>query len=153
MFIFVLISKTIKLQIMFSITDSHQYLRKFSIKPSVQRTAVMDFLLNNRIHPTIEDIYTALNPSMPTLSKTTVYNTLDLFVQRGAVQALVIDEKNSRYDVDTSAHAHFICKSCGAVHDIFDLNPELFKLPQSKDFIANAVEICYSGICNVCKGN
>jgi len=138
---------------MYSIADSHQYLRKFSIKPSVQRTAVMDFLLNNRIHPTIDEIYLALSPSMPTLSKTTVYNTLDLFLERGAVQSLVIDEKNARYDVDISSHAHFICNSCGAVHDIFDLSPEYFKLPLNSNFSIHAVEISYSGICNQCKGN
>jgi Fe2+ or Zn2+ uptake regulation protein len=90
---------------------------------------------------------------MPTLSKTTVYNTLDLFVERGAVQPLLIDEKNARYDVDVSAHAHFICRECGAVHDIFNLAPEIFKFPQHKDFTVQAVEICYSGVCNSCKGN
>lgn len=133
--------------------ESHQYLRKFSIKPSVQRTAVMDFLLHNRIHPTIDEIYMALSPKMPTLSKTTVYNTLDLFVERGAVRALVIDERNARFDVDVSAHAHFICKSCGAIHDIFNLNPELFKTPELSNFAIDSVEISYSGICNSCKGN
>ena len=138
---------------MYSIADSHQYLRKYSIKPSVQRTAIMNFMLNNRIHPTIDDIYLALSPNMPTLSKTTVYNTLDLFVERGAVQPLLIDEKNARYDVDVSAHAHFICRECGAVHDIFNLAPEIFKFPQHKDFTVQAVEICYSGVCNSCKGN
>ncbi len=138
---------------MYSILDSHQYLRKFSIKPSVQRTAVMDYLLNNRIHPTIDEIYLALSPSMPTLSKTTVYNTLDLFVERGAVQALVIDEKNARYDVDISAHAHFICRSCGAIYDIFNLKPSMYQLPQNTEFDIRAVEISYSGICNKCKGN
>ena len=138
---------------MYSIADSHQYLRKFSIKPSVQRTAVMDFLLNNRIHPTIDEIYLALSPSMPTLSKTTVYNTLDLFLERGAVQSLVIDEKNARYDVDVSAHAHFICKNCGTVSDIFNLKPELFQLPQNTNFSIQEVEISYSGICNCCNAN
>ena len=133
--------------------ESHQYLRQFSIKPSVQRSAVMSFLLKNRIHPTIDEIYMALSPNMPTLSKTTVYNTLDLFVEKGAVRALAIDERNARYDVDISAHAHFICKSCGAVHDIFDLSPEYFKLPQNSNFTIHAVEISYSGICNQCKGN
>ncbi|HET7732434.1 MAG TPA: transcriptional repressor, partial [Paludibacter sp.] len=121
--------------------ESHQYLRQFSIKPSVQRSAVMNFLLNNRIHPTIDEIYLALSPNMPTLSKTTVYNTLDLFVEKGAVRALAIDERNARYDVDISAHAHFICKSCGKVHDIFNVNPTYFQLPQSDKFKIDAVEI------------
>jgi Fe2+ or Zn2+ uptake regulation protein len=133
--------------------ESHQYLRQFSIKPSVQRSAVMNFLLNNRIHPTIDEIYLALSPNMPTLSKTTVYNTLDLFVEKGAVRELVIDERNARYDVDISAHAHFICKSCGKVHDIFNVNPSYFQFPQTESFSIDSVEISYSGFCNSCKGN
>lgn len=135
-----------------ALQESHQYLQKFAIKPSVQRSAVMDFLLKNRIHPTIEEIYLSLSPYMPTLSKTTVYNTLDLFVQKGAVRALAIDEKNARYDVDISAHAHFICRECGAVHDIFNLQPQMYEIPDSQ-FTINAVEISYSGKCNCCKGN
>ncbi len=130
--------------------QTHRYLLSYSIKPSMQRTAVMDFLLNNRIHPTIDDIYSQLSPNMPTLSKTTVYNTLNLFLEKGAVQVLNIDEKNARYDVDTSAHAHFICKKCGAVHDIFNLSPALFEKPQNTGFVIQNVEVSYAGICNVC---
>ncbi len=138
---------------MLTTLESHKYLRQHSIKPSVQRTAVMDYLMNNRTHPTIDEIYLALCPNMPTLSKTTVYNTLDIFVERGAVRALVIDEKNARYDIDVSAHAHFICRSCGKVHDIFNLKSELFEFPKLSRFSINAVEISYSGICDKCKGN
>ena len=133
--------------------ESHQYLRQFSIKPSVQRSAVMNFLLKNRIHPTIDEIYMALSPSMPTLSKTTVYNTLGLFVEKGAVRPLAIDERNARYDVDISAHAHFICKSCGKVHDIFNINQSFFQLPVNESFNIDSVEISYSGICKNCQGN
>ena len=137
---------------MSTLQDSHQYLQKFAIKPSVQRSAVMDFLLNNRIHPTIEEIYLSLSPQMPTLSKTTVYNTLDLFVQKGAVKALALDERNARYDVDISAHAHFICRECGSVHDIFNLNPCMYNLPESP-YNIDAIEISYSGICKDCNAN
>jgi Fe2+ or Zn2+ uptake regulation protein len=133
--------------------ESHQYLRQFSIKPSVQRSAVMDFLLKNRIHPTIEEIYLALSPTMPTLSKTTVYNTLDLFVERGAVRALAIDEKNARYDVDISAHAHLFCRSCGSVSDIFDLKPTMYEIPVAGKFKIDSVEISYFGKCEKCNGN
>jgi Fur family ferric uptake transcriptional regulator/Fur family peroxide stress response transcriptional regulator len=133
--------------------QTHRYLQQFSIKPSMQRTAVMEYLMQNKIHPTIDEIYTALSPMMPTLSKTTVYNTLDLFVEKGAVQILTLDEKNARYDVDISKHAHFFCRSCGKVHDIFNLNAEIFSFPNSPLFTINSVEISYSGICNSCKGN
>ena len=116
---------------MYSIVQSHQYLQQYNIKPSVQRTAVINYLFNNRTHPTVDEIYLALSPAMPTLSKTTVYNTLNLFVERGAVRTLVIDEKNARFDIDTSDHAHFICKKCGKIYDIFNLKPEIYQLPFS----------------------
>jgi len=90
---------------------------------------------------------------MPTLSKTTVYNTLDLFVERGAVRALAIDEKNARYDVDISAHAHLLCRSCGSVSDIFDLKPIMYEIPESGKFKIDSVEISYFGICEKCIGN
>lgn len=131
--------------------ESHQYLRQFSIKPSVQRSAVMHFMLKNRIHPTIDEIYMALSPTMPTLSKTTVYNTLDLFVEKGAVRALAIDEKNVRYDVDISAHGHFMCRNCGKVYDVFDLKPTMFQIPNSDNFKIDSVEISYFGVCKSCQ--
>jgi Fe2+ or Zn2+ uptake regulation protein len=138
---------------MYTTHDSHNYLKQYSIKPSVQRTAVMDYLMNNRTHPTIDEIYLALVPNMPTLSKTTVYNTLDLFVEKGAVRSLILDEKNSRYDIDISAHAHFICRSCGKVHDIFNLEASKFQLPINSKFSIDAVEISYMGFCEECKQN
>ena len=55
---------------------SYDRLLKYSIKPSMQRIAIMEYLMEHRTHPSADEIYTALSPSMPTLSKTTVYNTL-----------------------------------------------------------------------------
>jgi len=138
---------------MYSIVQSHQYLQQYNIKPSVQRTAVINYLFNNRTHPTVDEIYLALSPAMPTLSKTTVYNTLNLFVERGAVRTLVIDEKNARFDIDTSDHAHFICKKCGKIYDIFNLKPEIYQLPFSDVHDIEGVEVSYSGVCKICKGN
>ncbi len=136
---------------MYTSAQAHKYLNQFSIKPSVQRTAIMEYLLSHRTHPTIEEIFLALSPSMPTLSKTTVYNTLNLFLENRVVQQLVIDEKNARFDVDTSSHAHFICKSCGKVYDIFNMPSALFEFPKNTGFSIQSVEISYTGVCEHCK--
>jgi len=74
---------------------AYECLMDHGVKPSVQRIAIMDYLLKNRTHPTAEEIYSALVNLIPTLSKTTVYNTLKLFVEQGAALMLTIDEKNS----------------------------------------------------------
>ncbi len=131
--------------------DAHQQLIRHSIKPSVQRTIIMEYLLKNRIHPTVDDIYSALHPSMPTLSKTTVYNTLNLFAEQGVVRVLFLDGKNARYDIGMEDHAHFICKQCNSVHDIFGLKPVVFELPKHSDFEIEAGEMIYTGLCKKCK--
>lgn len=93
-------------------------LQNHNIKPSVQRIAIMNYLMEHRTHPTVDEIYTALSPSIPTLSKTTVYNTLKLLSERGAAQTLTIDERNTCYDADTTPHGHFLCKRCGKIYDL-----------------------------------
>ncbi len=98
--------------------NAYEYLLSHQIKPSVQRIAIMDYLLKHKTHPCIDEIYSALHDDIPTLSKTTVYNTLKLFVEHGAAQMLTIDERNACFDGDTSNHAHFKCKSCGKIFDV-----------------------------------
>ena len=90
-----------------------------NIRPSVQRMAVYEFLVNNPIHPTADTIYTALSLSMPTLSRTTVYNTLRQLADCGLIQTVPIEDGEMRYDAETSNHLHFKCTKCGKIYDIF----------------------------------
>ena len=104
-------------------------LRRYNIKPSVQRMAVLDYLMTHHTHPTADTIFNALYPSIPTLSKATVYNTLNLLTEHGVIQMITIDEKNARFDARETPHLHFKCASCGEIFD-FDLPPlqELLRL-------------------------
>ena len=72
------------------------------VHPSQQRLAIMDYLMKHRTHPTADEIFTALLPSMPTLSRTTVYNTLKVLVEHNAILNINIEEKNARFDGCTS---------------------------------------------------
>lgn len=98
----------------------HIILKDAGIRPSVQRVAVYSFLMENKIHPDVETVYAALSPLYPTLSRTTVYNTLKLFEANNLVQALRIEEDKLRFDAEMKDHIHFKCMKCGAITDIFD---------------------------------
>ena len=74
--------------------STQQYLSVHGIKPSVQRIAIMEYLFKHHTHPTVDEIYTELLPQIPTLSKTTVYNTLKLFVQQGTAMQILRDRKS-----------------------------------------------------------
>ena len=51
-------------------------LLEFRIKPSLQRMAIMEYLMSHLTYPTADSIFNDLYSLIPTLSKTTVYNTL-----------------------------------------------------------------------------
>ncbi len=130
---------------------SYEQLLKYNIKPSMQRIAIMEYLMEHPVHPSADDIYTALSPSMPTLSKTTVYNTLKLFSEQGAALMLTIDEKNTNFDADTSIHSHFLCKRCGHIYDL--KTPEAMKKVEEQDLdghMVSEVHYYYKGICKEC---
>lgn len=136
---------------MITYMQAHRHLMQYSIRPSVQRTAIMEYLMNHKTHPTVDEIYSALFPSIPTLSKTTVYNTLNLFLEKGAVRVLTLDEKNARFDADISQHAHFMCKSCGKVYDIHNLDNHYYQVPNLNGFKVQNLELSFHGICNACR--
>ena len=58
-------------------------LKKSGVKPSLQRIAILDYLLSHATHPAVDEIYETLVKDIPTLSRTTVYNTLHLFAENG----------------------------------------------------------------------
>lgn len=125
-------------------------LLSYGIHPSVQRIAIMNYLLTHHTHPTVDEVYVALNKEIPTLSKTTVYNTLRLFSEHGAALMLTIDEKKICFDGVVKPHAHFMCRRCGRLMDV-DLPPvfEGFQ-PKVEDFTAEEVHIYYKGVCKSC---
>lgn len=127
-------------------------LQEHNIKPSVQRIAIMKYLMEHRTHPTVDEIYTALSPTMPTLSKTTVYNTLKILSEQGAAQTLTIDERNTCYDADTTPHAHFLCKQCGKIYDLpCDSTIKEVVDTDMDGHQVQEIHYYYKGICRQCK--
>lgn len=97
--------------------NSLSKLKSKGIKPSIIRLNVLHFLKMNPTHPTVDEIYSNLKDRIPTLSKTSVYNTLDLFVNCGLVAPIYVGEPECRYDYNTDTHGHFMCHHCGKVFD------------------------------------
>ncbi|MBV1757919.1 MAG: transcriptional repressor [Dethiosulfatibacter sp.] len=132
-----------------TIEDIKNFLSEHSIKPSIQRVKIYQFLLNNKTHPTADDIYNRLNAELITLSKTTVYNTLHLFVDKGVVLPIHIEGNEVRYDADFSQHAHFKCNGCGALHDLH-LNLNIQSISELNRFQVKDIQVLISGLCDKC---
>lgn len=127
-----------------------EILRRYSIRPSHQRVAVMEYLIQHPSHNTADEVYDGLLSEMPTLSKTTIYNTLHLFKNSGAVSALHIGVEPMRFDSITEPHAHFYCNVCHRIHDV-DMDRELWH--QVRHIVpdkAEELQILFRGVCAEC---
>lgn len=131
-------------------TESYDRLEKARIRPSAQRVAIMDYLLTHFTHPTVEDVYKGLIGKIPTLSRTTVYNTLRLFSERHAAQMITIDDHRVCYDGDIHPHVHFFCKECGKVYDLKDEKVPHLAHPKAIGHIIEEEQLYYKGICQEC---
>ncbi len=126
---------------------SAEILLKHDIKPSLLRVLIFDYLRQHRTHPTVDEIYSSLVSSVPTLSKTTVYNTVKLLSSSGIIKTITIEEQQARYDACTDLHGHFLCSDCGDVYD-FDISLPDSRLPEG--FQVTTQEVYYTGSCQKC---
>ena len=88
------------------------------IQPSAQRVAVADYVLETEDHPSAEQVWARVKERFPMLSRATVYNTLNLFVEKGLLRELVLAEGKVVFDPKLSPHHHFIDDDTQNIVDI-----------------------------------
>ena len=93
-------------------------LREKGIQPSAQRVAVAEYVLSTLDHPSADQVWERVRSRLPVLSRATVYNTLNLFVEKGLLRQLVLAEGKVVFDPNVDAHHHFIDEATGAIHDV-----------------------------------
>ena len=125
-------------------------LQSSGVKPSVQRLSVLRYVMEEMNHPSVDKIYHSLLPQIPTLSKTTVYNTLKQLTEKGVISALNIDTSEIKYDFIEHNHAHFICTNCGQIYDI-ELDSDIYQMQSVAGHQVFNTQISFKGICNSCK--
>ena len=131
---------------MLSIID---ILKEHDIAPSMQRVKILEYLRNYKTHPTADMIYQAIVDEIPTLSKTTVYNTLKTLTEKGILVALSLFENEERYEYNTNPHIHFKCIKCRKIYDI----SKKFECLKNKKIGGHKVvehHINLKGICENC---
>jgi len=137
---------------MTDINNVGEFLKKHGVKPSYQRMQIFEYLLKSRNHPTVDEIFKTLVNNIPTLSKTTVYNTLKLFADKKIVIIINIEDNETRYDTDVSNHGHFKCIKCGSVYD-FNVDLSKVGIKDIENFNISEYHFYLKGYCNNCLNN
>lgn len=125
-------------------------LEAHGIKPSFQRLSVLKYVMEHRDHPSVDVIFRNLKEQIPTLSRTTVYNTLSRLSRNGLIQSLTINDGEAKFDYSETAHAHFLCTRCGKIYDVF-LDSDIYKMETIDGHLVTDIQINFKGICSHCK--
>ena len=99
------------------------------IRPTAQRVRIASLLLAEPLHRSAEQILANLRASGARVSKATVYNTLNLFAERGLIRQLSIDGSRSWFDSNVDPHYHFHDLTTGALIDVPVPAVEFSRLP------------------------
>ena len=119
---------------------------KYGILPTAQRLEVAGILLAKPQHLSAEQIIDRLRMNGSGVSKATVYNTLNLFSERGLVNECLVDPERRFYDSTTEPHHHFYNVDTGELTDIPHRNIQISGLPDlPEDFHLDGIEVVIKG--------
>ena len=123
-----------------------------------QRYAICDYLAQTDKHPTPYQVYTDISTLHPEISRATVYNTLNVLQQLGAIVEINFGTNHTHYETDPSPHVNLICLRChsvvdyhSSVADQFTKNAEFVSLQEAIGFQVMATKVDVLGLCHACQ--
>ena len=124
-------------------------LQEKGIRPSLHRIQILDYLHQQQGHPTVDDIYASLSSEIPTLSRATIYNTLNSFVKVGLARVISTNGVEKRFDITLHDHGHFTCESCGVITN-FRIDIGSIPVDELALFEIREKNIYFNGLCPNC---
>ena len=127
------------------VSDETSILKGHGIRPTAHRVAVAQYVLHTEDHPSADEVWTRVRKRFPHLSRATVYNTLNLFVEKGMIRQLVLAEGRVVFDPETDLHHHFIDEESGRIHDVPWDAVTLSELPDLDGFEVREYQVVMRG--------
>lgn len=99
---------------------SYEKIIEAGLKTTVQRIAILEFLEKSNGHPSAEMVFNHITKKYPTITLSTVYNTLEKFVEKKIINKVFTMQGKARYDAKKQKHHHLFDKDTGEFIDFFD---------------------------------
>lgn len=104
-------------------------LKKEGLRYTLQRQSVWDEIKRSQEHRDADDIYQSLRSENISVSRATVYRTIDVLVKNKMVRKMDLGDGRSLYEpkLDNEHHDHMICVDSGKIIEFFDEDLELLQ--------------------------
>jgi Fur family peroxide stress response transcriptional regulator len=131
-------------------------LKQAGLRLTPQRRAICRILAESREHPTAQALYNQLLREFSSLSRATVYNTLQTLVETGLVQELGrAGDGAIHYDGDSSPHVNLICTRCHRIEDLagVSLADVARRVAEDSGYRLRGARVAYYGLCPRCQND
>ncbi|MFO7918781.1 MAG: Fur family transcriptional regulator [Anaerolineae bacterium] len=137
-----------------SVERTIERFHKKGLRVTPQRRVIFKLLVEDKTHPTANEIYQRVLNELPDVSRTTVYNTLHELVVLGELASVVgLGDNGTRYDTDTDEHHHLFCLHC---HKLRDINQDFEGLElaakEKAGYRIVRKRVTFYGYCPECQG-
>jgi Fur family transcriptional regulator, ferric uptake regulator len=105
-----------------------QYLRHNNLRVTPERFEILDAVMACGGHFDADDLFLRMKNAGSTVSRATVYNTLDKLTLCGIISRYRFGERLARYELmfGNEHHHHIICRSCGRIEEFIDKRVDRF---------------------------
>jgi Fur family transcriptional regulator, iron response regulator len=114
----------------YSKDDLTELLRLRGINPTHQRIEIAHALYSRYEHMSADQVLAIVNQRHPETSRATVYNTLNLFVEKKLIREVIVDPDRVFYDPNTAPHYHIYNIETGRLTDIDAQDVRIDGLPE-----------------------
>lgn len=128
-------------------------LREAGYRMTPQRSAICEALADSDEHPTPYGVYDQVREHFPTVSRATVYNTLNALRDLGEIVEIGLGRAETHYEPNLAPHANLICLQCGRIQDFSDLPIDVLrdKVAAQSGFSVKNTRIDMYGVCRDCQ--
>jgi len=115
------------------------------VRPTVHRLAIAEYIFCIADHPDAEEVRLWAEENLPTVSKGTIYNTLNELIDAGLIRQYRFPHSTRLiYDGNTEPHHHFFDSDSDT---LIDIDPEKvsIKADLDDDFEVEEVNILFRG--------
>jgi len=127
-------------------------LRDKGYKLTAQRLEIIKVLSRDLSHPGARDILQKVRKTVPRISVSTVYYTLDMMKKEGLIREIDFYDRDNRYDTNTLDHINLVCTKCGRITDFMGDMPSFSKAVEKETgFKPASMRFEYYGYCKECR--
>ena len=129
----------------------NEFLDAHNMRKTAERYAILNRIMNINGHFTIEELQQMLDSERFRVSRSTVYNTVELLIEAKMLRRHVFEGMQAQYERITMPHTHLICTTCCKVKEVRDPNFAAFmNARRFNAFNTDHYSLYVYGVCSTC---